>query len=653
MPVVIENEKDDDNYIDYYQLIPIESSTTSNETGDKNKQSTKFYTIGKGVFSTIVKAKHSLINASVAMKIVSTSSILNGKLRLQLAHNEAILLARLRHVNIARLYQSFRIEWNLITGGAAALLVLEVVDGKRLDQFIQENIGNLPMHDFSVRMVGQLVSAVSHIHSRGIVHRDLHPRNCLLTKSERNPLLKLIGFDTATLDRPSFLPPLTITKYNRPPLDEPNTRSRSLESIDIWSIGCITHFILIGTPPLLLSESVSSFNWVMSGVNEKEFSFMRHALEFKSADRANIYDLEEHALIKDYQKPSKKHIPTGYKKCVIEEISTILNIPVKNLTKLCHEQRFDEISAMYNLMLDNSNLNQNSITSTTTCKNSTEWAVQTSTKFSSNGPTPHANTGKQQSLSPAKPPSLQPSVPRNPRRRLYSRVDRVKSAPPTGVRGSYIAQGPFSGVAYPASVSDSVSAKNNNNTENTKEASEFENTQGSLHREQHDVVGLDIELNDSLNRRVDAINSGFLLDDEVINEFNNVLNQDSESELNEHSKEPITDQKQNNHISPNFKPQSPNKSTKNSRYSRPQSSYQISPSHQNMRSPMYASPPTADGKRSVSKLSFVGEGGQQEIIDYPSRHCIPNPPRSKEAAVYLKSKKVTKSDQKKSMNYLI
>ena len=184
MLVVIENESDDDNYIDYYQLIPLnpESSTKSanNETGDKKKQPTKYYTIGKGVFSTIVKAKHSLVNASVAIKIVSTSSILNGKLRLQLAHNEAILLARLRHINIARLYQSFRIEWNLITGGAAALLVLELVEGKRLDQFIDDNLGRLPLHDFSARIVGQLVSAVSHIHSRGVVHRDLHPRNCLL-----------------------------------------------------------------------------------------------------------------------------------------------------------------------------------------------------------------------------------------------------------------------------------------------------------------------------------------------------------------------------------------------------------------------------------------------------------------------------------------
>ena len=132
---------------------------------------------------------------------------------------------------------------------------------------------------------------------------------------------------------------------HRPPVDEQNTRSRRLESVDIWSIGCITHFILIGTPPLLLSESVSSFNWVMSGVNEKEFSFMRHALEFKSADRANIYDLEEHALIRDYQKPSKKHIPTGYKKCVIEEISTILNrTVVKTIWKIKNYQNINKKS---------------------------------------------------------------------------------------------------------------------------------------------------------------------------------------------------------------------------------------------------------------------------------------------------------------------
>ena len=70
-----------------------------------------------------------------------------------------------------------------------------------------------------------------------------------------------------------------------------------------------------------------------------------------------------------------------------------------------------------------------------------------------------------------------------------------------------------------------------------------------------------------------------------------------------------------------------------------------------MRSPIYATPPTADGKRSASKLSFVGEGGIKDVIDYPTRNTIPNPPRSREAAVYLKSKKISKSDQRKSMNY--
>ena len=71
--------------------------------------------IAQGKFSTVIKAKHKLVETIVAMKISPTNSMLNGKLRLQLAHNEAIKVTQMfrtqqrRHINLtSELNKNFR-----------------------------------------------------------------------------------------------------------------------------------------------------------------------------------------------------------------------------------------------------------------------------------------------------------------------------------------------------------------------------------------------------------------------------------------------------------------------------------------------------------------------------------------------------------------
>ena len=59
--------------------------------------------IAQGKFSTVIKAKHELVETIVVMKISPTNSMLNGKLRLQLAHNEAIEVTQMFRTSQQRL----------------------------------------------------------------------------------------------------------------------------------------------------------------------------------------------------------------------------------------------------------------------------------------------------------------------------------------------------------------------------------------------------------------------------------------------------------------------------------------------------------------------------------------------------------------------
>lgn len=89
-------------------------------------------------------------------------------------HVERQLLAQLAHPSIVRLLDGGS------TNAGEPYLVMEYVDGVVLDEYCRtENL------DFAnrARLVHVVAEAVAHAHEQGVVHRDLKPRNILVTAS--------------------------------------------------------------------------------------------------------------------------------------------------------------------------------------------------------------------------------------------------------------------------------------------------------------------------------------------------------------------------------------------------------------------------------------------------------------------------------------
>src|SRR3954471_23159859 len=100
---------------------------------------------------------------------------------------EGSMLARLEHPGIARLLDAG------VSRGGQPYLVLEYVDGERLDAFAIEN--NLSQED-KIRLFLRVLEAVGHAHSNLVVHRDLKPSN-ILVKADGS--VKLLDFGIAKL----------------------------------------------------------------------------------------------------------------------------------------------------------------------------------------------------------------------------------------------------------------------------------------------------------------------------------------------------------------------------------------------------------------------------------------------------------------------
>jgi eukaryotic-like serine/threonine-protein kinase len=99
---------------------------------------------------------------------------------------EGSILARLTHPGIARLLDAG------VSQDGQPYLVLEYVDGQRIDTFVAER--KLGVRE-RIQLVLQVLDAVGHAHANLVIHRDLKPTNILVTAGGS---VKLLDFGIAT-----------------------------------------------------------------------------------------------------------------------------------------------------------------------------------------------------------------------------------------------------------------------------------------------------------------------------------------------------------------------------------------------------------------------------------------------------------------------
>jgi serine/threonine protein kinase len=100
----------------------------------------------------------------------------------------------------------------------------------------------------------QTVAGVAYLHAQGVIHRDLKLANLLLTDTDE---LKISDFGLATrasgehwtiCGTPNFIAP-EILRVGSEDVDEDGQAFSYTEAVDIWSLGCILHCLLLGRAP--------------------------------------------------------------------------------------------------------------------------------------------------------------------------------------------------------------------------------------------------------------------------------------------------------------------------------------------------------------------------------------------------------------------
>ncbi len=198
--------------------------------------------VGRGGAGIVYKAFDKSLGRSVAIKFLHLSLIADRDSALRF-RREAQVVARLMHPGIVRCYAFGFYEGNYY-------LVLEFVTGTTLYELLCEKA--LTWRE-ACAVFSQLCDAMQYAHVKGIVHRDLNPKNImLLPDCNQSWSAKILDFGLARY-RHDGAAKLTLTgaligtvHYMSPEQCRgEDTDSRS----DIYALGCILYQCINGSPP--------------------------------------------------------------------------------------------------------------------------------------------------------------------------------------------------------------------------------------------------------------------------------------------------------------------------------------------------------------------------------------------------------------------
>jgi serine/threonine protein kinase/TolB-like protein/Tfp pilus assembly protein PilF len=139
--------------------------------------------LGQGGMGAVYLAENSRLNKKVALKFLSSEFITDNWAKRQLVR-EAQAVAMLDHPNICAVYDFEEI-------GEHSFIVMQYIEGQTLSDLIRKK--SLKTGQMVI-LAQQIANALADAHAHGIIHRDIKPRNIMVTPSGQ---VKVLDFGLA------------------------------------------------------------------------------------------------------------------------------------------------------------------------------------------------------------------------------------------------------------------------------------------------------------------------------------------------------------------------------------------------------------------------------------------------------------------------
>ncbi|MFO0602143.1 MAG: protein kinase [Polyangiales bacterium] len=193
--------------------------------------------VGHGGMGAVFRARDRLTGDLAAVKVLRDDAARHFDRFVR----EARVLAELRHPGVVR----------YVAHGAApggAWIAMEWLDGEDLAERLAR--GGLTVAE-TVALVGHVAAALAEVHARGVIHRDLKPRNLFLPGGDPRRV-KLLDFGVARWDAAGVTLTGAGVTLGTPGYMAPEQVRGDREltpAADVFALGCVWYECLVGRAP--------------------------------------------------------------------------------------------------------------------------------------------------------------------------------------------------------------------------------------------------------------------------------------------------------------------------------------------------------------------------------------------------------------------
>lgn len=216
-----------------------------------------------GGMGAVFRARHIRTGGVFAVKVLHSRSAANQDIS-ERFQDEARIISALRHPNIVQVT-----DLDQDTSGLA-FIVMELLEGEDLQDRLERDT-TVPLPE-ALSIVRQVASALHAAHQKGVIHRDLKPRNIFLARSELNGQVtttaKVIDFGVSKIPRPADRATRDLLVLGTPRYMAPEGALGKNSEIDgrsdQWSVAVILYRMLSGKLPFDQENIIDLFKQVVN-----------------------------------------------------------------------------------------------------------------------------------------------------------------------------------------------------------------------------------------------------------------------------------------------------------------------------------------------------------------------------------------------------